>query len=460
MKIKFTILSLLATLLVQGQVEESSGVRNFTVDQAQQYALENSYTLRNQQYEIEKAQKQILEAASLFLPQVSASYSVQVNPQLQPVGFDASEPLFPGTPVDPNAEGFNYITLGGGKWQTSAGLSANWLIGSYSNFLAKKASELLKDISNLNKEEAELMVNAEVAKAFNRVLLAQESVVLLEEDLASLQKSLFETRQLYQNGFVEEQDVDQIDLLASNIDVMLENAKRQDVLAMQFLKFQMGIPLEEKITITGSLDESLEKVERELLDIEAKKLDLEGHVAYRLANSQYEGSILEYKNEKADFYPTLGFSANYNNFFLSKEFDPINFDTYWAPASFVAGTVTWNLFTGFANKAQAQQAEIGVKQAQVNRELTKGQIELEYVQARSNFLFSLENYRNSQKNVRLSVKIRDRTRIKYVEGLSSSLDLSQTETQYVRSQQDYITALQSLINAKEDLEKALGINNF
>ncbi len=460
MKIKFTILSLLATLLVQGQVEESSGVRNFTVDQAQQYALENSYTLRNKQYEIEKAQKQILEAASLFLPQISASYSVQVNPQLQPVGFDASVPLFPGTPVDPNAEGFNYIALGGGKWQTSAGLSANWLIGSYSNFLAKKASELLKDISNLNKEEAELMVNAEVAKAFNRVLLAQESVVLLEEDLASLQKSLFETRQLYQNGFVEEQDVDQIDLLASNIDVMLENSKRQVVLAMQFLKFQMGIPLEEKITITGSLDESLEKVERELLDIEAKKLDLEGHVAYRLANSQYEGSILEYKNEKADFYPTLGFSANYNSFFLSNEFDPINFDTYWAPSSFVAGTVTWNLFTGFANKAQAQQAEIGVKQAQVNRELTKGQIELEYVQARSNFLFSLENYRNSQKNVRLSVKIRDRTRIKYVEGLSSSLDLSQTETQYVRSQQDYITSLQSLINAKEDLEKALGINKF
>ncbi len=460
MRTKLIVLLMITALGINAQEAEPTGGRNFTVEQAQAYALEHSYTLRNQQYEIEKAQKQILETASLFLPQISASYALQLNPQIQPVGYDATVPLFPGTPVDPNAEGFNYVTIGGGKWQTSAGLSASWLIGSYSNFLARQGSEVLKEINSLTKEEAELMVNAEVAKAFNRVLLAQESVRLLEEDLASLQKSLFETRQLFQNGFVEEQDVDQIDLLASNINVMLDNAKRQEGLAMQFLKFQMGIQLDERIEITGSLDESLRLVEQELLNIEDKKLDLESHVTYRLANTQYRGSVLQFKNEKADFYPTLGFQANYNSFYLSNEFDPINFDTYWAPASFISGTLRWNLFTGFANKAQAQQAEIGVMQAEVNKELTRGQIELEFMQARSDFLFALESYRNSQKSLRLSEKIRDRTRIKYVEGLSSSLDLSQTETQLVRSQQDYIQSLQTLINAKEDLEKALGINNF
>ena len=451
---------MLWSVLALAQDNGESGVRNFTVEQAQQYALEHSYMLRNQQLEIEKAQKQIMESLSLFLPHVSASYSVQLNPQIQPVGFDATVPLFPGQPIDPNAEGFNYITLGGGKWQTSAGIQANWLIGSYSNFLARKGTEVLKEINSLSKEEAELSVNAEVAKAFNRVLLAQESVTLLEDDLASLQKSLYETRQLFQNGFVEEQDVDQIDLLTSNIDVMLENAKRQEGLTMQFLKFQMGIPLEETIEITGDLEESLVKVEQELMNIEQKKLDMEQHVSYRLVNTQYRGSVLQYQNEKSDFYPTLGFAANYNSFYLSHELDPLNFDTYWAPASFISGTLSWNLFTGLANKAQAQQAKIGVMQAEVNKELKKSEIELEYIQSRSDFLFALESYRNSLKNVRLSEKIRDRTRIKYVEGLSSSLDLSQTETQFVRSQQDYIQSLQNLINAKEDLEKALGINNF
>ena len=460
MKIKLTTLLLGLSLILQGQTEEASGSRTFTVDQAQQYALEHSYSLRNQQYEIEKAQKQILETASLFIPQVSASYSLQYNPIIQPVGFDASVPIFPGQPVDPNADGFSYITLGGGPWQTSAGVSANWLIGNYSNFLARRASEVLMDINSLTKEEAELQVNADVAKAFNRVLLTEESVVLLEEDLSSLQKSLFETRQLFQNGFVEEQDVDQIDFLASNINNLLENAKRQRVLAMQFLKFQMGIPLEEEIKVEGSLDESLQEVERELMDIESKQLDLENHVTYKIANTQYRGSVLQYKNEKADFYPTLGFAANYNNFYLSNDFDPVNFNTYWAPAAFVSGTITWNLFTGFANKAQAQQAEIGVHQAEVNKELTKSQIELNYTQARSDFLFALENYRNSLKNLRLTEKIRDRTRIKFVEGITSSLDLSQAETQYIRSQQDYIEALQGLINAKENLEQALGINKF
>jgi len=85
---------------------------------------------------------------------------------------------------------------------------------------------------------------------------------------------------------------------------------------------------------------------------------------------------------------------------------------------------------------------------------------LNYTQARSDFLFALENYRNSLKNRRLTEKIRDRTRIKFVEGITSSLDLSQAETQYIRSQQDYLEALQGLINAKENLEQALGINKF
>lgn len=459
MKIKLSVLLLLTGISGFSQ-ENASGPQTFTLEQAQQYALEHSYTLRNQQYEIEKAQKQILETASLFIPQISATYGIQLTPILQPVGFDATVPLFPGQPVDPNAEGFSYIALGGGKWQTSAGVSANWLIGSYSNFLARKGSEVLKEINSLTKEEAELTVNADVAKAFNRVLLTEESVTLLEEDLASLQKNLYETRQLFQNGFVEEQDVDQVDFLASNINNQLENAKRQRVLAMQFLKFQMGMPLETEIEVSGSLEASLEEVERELMDIESKKLDLENHVSYKLANTRYRGSVLQYKNEQADFYPTIGFRANYNSFYLSKEFDPLNFDTYWAPAAFVSGTLTWNLFTGFANKAQAQQAKIGVYQAEVNKEATKGQIELNYAQSRSDFLFALENYRNSLKNLRLTEKIRDRTRVKFVEGISSSLDLSQTETQHVRSQQDYINALQSLINAKENLEQALGINTF
>lgn len=463
MKTSITALLMVFSLFIYGQAEEGSGIRRFTLEQAQTYALQHNYTLLNQEKEIEIAQQQIRETASLFLPQISANYELRANPIIQPVGFDVTQPLFPGQqpPAPPGTESsFEYVTIGGGNWQTSAGVTANWFIGSYSNFLAKKASEVLREMRSLGKEEAELAVNSEVSKAFNRVLLAQESVKLLEEDLASLQKNLYETRQLFQNGFVEEQDVDQIDLLASNIDNSLENAKRQEELTMQILKFQMGIPLDENIEIEGSLDESLRRVEERLIKIEETKLDLENHVSYKIANSQYKASVLEFRNERADFYPTLGFTANYNNFYLSQDFDPLNFNTYWAPAAFVTGRVTWDLFTGLANHAQAQQAKIGIQQAEVNRERTRNQIQLEYEQARSDFLFALRNYRNSKKSVDLSEKIRDRTRIKYVEGLSSSLDLSQTETQYVRSQQDYIRALQSLINAKENLEEALGINNF
>ncbi|MDZ7845506.1 MAG: TolC family protein [Owenweeksia sp.] len=61
-----------------------------------------------------------------------------------------------------------------------------------------------------------------------------------------------------------------------------------------------------------------------------------------------------------------------------------------------------------------------------------------------------------QKNVELSKKIRDNTMLKFSEGISSSLEFSQAENQYIENQRSYINAMQSLLFAKEELDKAMG----
>lgn len=230
---KVSFLMFMVSLSLQGQVDESeSALRTFSLQQAQNYSLQHSYLIRNQVYEIEKAKKTIKETAALYFPQISANVDMTHNAIIQPIAFPTdpdqnpfAPPSTPGTPAPEND--FQYITLGGGKYQNTWGVRANWMIGSYSNFLAKQASEVLKETRQLDKEEAEISIKADVAKAFYRVLVWEESVRLLRENLEPLQKSLFENRQLFQNGFVEEQDVNQVELLVSNLDNSLENAKRQ-----------------------------------------------------------------------------------------------------------------------------------------------------------------------------------------------------------------------------------------
>ena len=63
---------------------------------------------------------------------------------------------------------------------------------------------------------------------------------------------------------------------------------------------------------------------------------------------------------------------------------------------------------------------------------------------------------NSTQNLELAEKIKKQTQIKYAEGMSSSVEVTQTENQYLQSQMNYIMAVIELIQAKADLDYALG----
>lgn len=453
---KFIGLILLASPLAAQVDEAFSPEENaFSLEEAVDYALENSYTILDKQLEIQKAQKQIMESLALSLPSVTASTDLVYNAIIRPIAFPEEQAaLFSGGAPLPGGYGFRYTNLGGGNWQPAATVASNLSLG-YSNVLAKRAAEVLKETRRLDKEQSELTVSTDVAQAYYSALVMQENVQLLEDNLESLQKNLYETRQLFGEGFVEEQDVDQLELLVSNMQNNLNNTRRQEKLAKELLKFQMGMPLENSIALTSSLEERMEKVESELAAMPTEELKYENHVQYKLANSQYKGSVLNYKNEKADWYPTLSVGTSYTNFRVASEFDEVYvFDTYWAPAWTISGGLTWNF--NFAIPAQAQQAKLEVRQAEVARKSAENQLKLRYKQARSEFLFALENYRTTRKNVDISRKIREKTRVKYSEGISSSLELTQAENQYLESQQQYVQAMLNLLQAKEELERAMG----
>ena len=57
---------------------------------------------------------------------------------------------------------------------------------------------------------------------------------------------------------------------------------------------------------------------------------------------------------------------------------------------------------------------------------------------------------------RITKSIRDKTLIKYKEGISSSLEVTQTQNQYPNSETDYLSAMLELLNAKSRLDKVLG----
>ena len=70
---------------------------------------------------------------------------------------------------------------------------------------------------------------------------------------------------------------------------------------------------------------------------------------------------------------------------------------------------------------------------------------------------AMDSYNTAQQNLQLSQRIFDSTSIKFTNGLSSSFELNQDQSQYLGAQQQYIGSLVDLLLARAELRKALDL---
>jgi outer membrane protein TolC len=100
-----------------------------------------------------------------------------------------------------------------------------------------------------------------------------------------------------------------------------------------------------------------------------------------------------------------------------------------------------------------------VEQLDEMLELTRNSITLQYLQAKAEFENAFNTYRLQVENVSIAKRLKDKARVKFLEGVSSSLDYSQTETQYQQTVAAMLASANETLNKRIALEKVLGMYN-
>ena len=98
------------------------------------------------------------------------------------------------------------------------------------------------------------------------------------------------------------------------------------------------------------------------------------------------------------------------------------------------------------------------EQALLDLEQTQSEVKLEIATAKSDYEFSIENLETQKRSLALAERIEDKNQIKFFEGLASSFELSEAQTQLFQAQQDYLQAMLELINSKVELESFIDTN--
>ncbi|MCM5662538.1 TolC family protein [Galbibacter mesophilus] len=438
-------LSILFILLITtfGYTQERS--YSFSLEEAINFALDSSYSAINSRREIAKSIKKKWETTAAGLPQINGVVDYQ-NQLKQPV-----TPI-PGEFVGGEPGTFVPVVFGV-KQNASLTATLTQLIFDGSYLVGLQAAKVFVDFNENANEKTLLEVRKGVINAYGSVLVTQEGLTILENNLATLQDNLKETKALFENGFAEEEDVEQLQITTAQVENDLKNTRRLEGIAKEMLNLALGIPVNTEVY----LEDNLEKLAQESIGMALTETEFsfENNVDYRIAKNLTEQRELEVKLEKSKALPSINGFVNYGTSAFDNEFVFFDNDTPWFQSSILGVSMNIPIFSSLQRSARTQQAKIALEQSKTDFIQAQQEINLELDRAKSNFTFAIENYYTSEENLKLAERIEDKNLIKYREGITTSFDLRQAQTQLYTAQREYINSMLDVIDAKANLETVL-----
>jgi len=445
-RMKIRLVPSLLFLLIAG-TSGGQDVLRFSLEEANGYALKNSYVVRNSGLDVDAAKKKVWETIADGLPQVSgsAAYNNYLNlpTQLIPGDFVGGEP---GT----------YIEVQFGQdYDSRYGFTVNQLIFDGSYLVGVGSARIYLRLANQNREKTELEIKHSVEQAYCSVLVAEENLVVMRENLENSRKLEKETRLMYQNGFVEEQDVDQMKLLVQKAENEILKTEREIRVARMVLKYTMGVDMDTEIRLTDTLGRFV----KPLLADEAKAapgFDFTSHIDYRLLDTQRQGSKKLLLNEKSAYLPKISAFYDWNKTAYGNSANLFRDHVPWYKSSMWGINVTVPIFASGQKMAKVRQAALELEKAENNQKQAVQLLQKDYLTAVADMESSVDQLKNDEGNKLLAKRIYEKTVIKYQNGITGSTDLSQTESQYIQSQAAWVGSVMQLLTSKINLDRATG----
>jgi outer membrane protein len=486
-KTKYAIFGL---LMFAQNIINAQDKYNFTLKQAVEYGLSHVSSVRNASLDEQIAREKVNEIKSIGYPQANASYGFnafavipyqyisnfskasisaqnQLNGLLNAYGNNlnqingSSAPQYP-TNLPTNIAADDYIKLQfTQRYSSTLQASVSQLIFDGTYLMGLKAAKEYQKISQYQTEKTEKDVEDAIIKAYNLALITQENIKLIDNNILFLEKVYKDTKAVYENGFAEKLDVDRLSLRLSNLNTQKINLNKTYEIVLKALKMQMNMPVENELQLADDLTK-LDTETSALINENNIMPNAENRVEMKTLKHALYMQDLDMKRHKVGRYPTLvGFFnfqyASNRDRFSFYDFTNVPINEKYVPSALFGIQAKYTIFDGFKNKAQM--AQIKIEKEKINNTIStfKNAVALETYAAKN----KLENAKamliEQKKNVSLAEEIFNITSIKFKEGVGSTLELTQADTELKTAQINYLNALYDVVLAKYELKKSMGL---
>lgn len=419
----------------------------FSMNEAIDYALKNSYDSKAALKNIDAAKQKKWETVTIGLPQIDGKVDYQ-NWLKQQVS------LLPAQLLDPTAaEGDLAPVTFGTKQNLNATVTLKQLIFDGSYLVGLQSAKTYLQISKQAKEKTALTTRETVINAYGNVLVVEKSIEILLRNKKVNDRLLKEASLGFENGLVEEEQVEQFEITKGNIDNNIRAAKRLKEIAYKMLNISLGNEINTALTLTDDLD-GLVLVNTDL-NLIAKGFNIDGHIDFKIAENDRESKRLLMRLEQSKALPSLSAFVNYGQTANSDTFSFFEGEQKWFDSSLLGVSLNVPIFSSFRRRSKTAQARIALETADIRLEEIKMKLKLQAESAKSDYQLSIDTYETAKRNLNLSERIEKKQQIKFKEGITSSFDLLQAQNQLYAQQNNYIQSMLNIIASKAKLENAL-----
>lgn len=427
-KILVSLLLFFASAMSFGQSENET-VRSLTVDEAVELAKNNNVSIARSQITLEAASRAKAHSWNSISPTAS---------------FSASSTL----PVDALSDVDSAYTA-------SIGLSATLSLNLTANlFTSMNAAKIAYESGKLTFSDAVKSVELGVREAFYGLLYEQENIVLQERNLEIAKTQYNNNLAKYNQGRLSEIDVLSAEVNYKSKIPTVESARTTFLNDLASFKQTLGLNLDEKIELAGTLDDliNLNEISVDIKNVQSSSIKL---LEYKLENAK--NSVTD--KRFSAFAPSLNASLNWSDEKWYVGYDGTAPDAQKSASLRLSATIPLDGILPWSARNDAiDSAQDTVKDLELQLENEKKNLTRTVMSSLRSIKQSQESIKYKQANVTLAQRTYDMTAEAYNRGTKDLLTLQNANTSLLNAQVSLKSEVLTLIRAVLNLENTIGVD--
>lgn len=432
-----------------------------TLEDAINLALSDNPTVKVANLEIERYDYVRKQALSSLYPQVDASLQYSLALRRQEM-----------------TEGFSF----GGKntFNTAASVSLPLFVPAVYKQLKLTDAQMESAVESARATRIDMI--ASVRAAYYNVLLAEQSLAVLNEAVLTTERVVENTKRMYENGLASEYDYLTAQVQLSNLRPQVLQTENAVSITKFQLKMYLSLPSDVEVEVVGSLDSFRDKVllsedySRDInenttlrnLDIQAEMLQYQEQLikASRMPVVAAFGQVSYIGQERVDLSGLMGgmgggANTNPGEVAAQTRAAAVSQSKFWwqCPIS-VGAQVSIPIFAGFKTVNQLREVRNQISQLNIQREYAEEGIRLQVEQAINTLITAREAMLSNEHTVEQAEKAYNISLTRYNAGAGTILELNSSQLSLTQAQLSYSQSIFDYLSAYASYEKTLGVENM